>query len=41
MREDGFVEFVRDQLRGLDGKLEFRRMFGGHGLYQGGASSAF
>jgi DNA transformation protein and related proteins len=36
MREDGFVEFVRDQLRGLEGELEFRRMFGGHGLYRDG-----
>ena len=36
MRDDGFVEFVRDQLRGLEGELEFRRMFGGHGLYRDG-----
>jgi DNA transformation protein len=27
---------VRDQLRALEGELEFRRMFGGHGLYRDG-----
>jgi DNA transformation protein len=36
MREDGFVDFVRDQLRGLEGELGFRRMFGAHGLYRDG-----
>ena len=36
MGDDGFLEFVRDQLRGLDGQLEFRRMFGGHGVYLDG-----
>ena len=36
MRDEGFVEFVRDQLRGLEGELDFRRMFGGHGLYRDG-----
>jgi DNA transformation protein and related proteins len=33
MGDDGFAEFLRDQLRGLQGDLELRRMFGGHGLY--------
>jgi DNA transformation protein and related proteins len=32
-RDDSFVEFVVEQLRGLPG-LRHRRMFGGHGLYQ-------
>lgn len=36
MADDGFAEFVRDQLRGLQGELELRRMFGGHGLYRDG-----
>jgi DNA transformation protein len=36
MRDDGLVEFVCDQLRGLEGELEFRRMFGGHGTYRDG-----
>jgi DNA transformation protein and related proteins len=36
MREDGYPEFVRDQLRGLEGELELRRMFGAHGLYLDG-----
>jgi DNA transformation protein len=33
VRDDGFKDFVLDQLRDLDG-LSCRRMFGGHGLYQ-------
>ena len=36
MADSEFVDFVRDQLRGLEGDLESRRMFGGHGLYQAG-----
>lgn len=31
---DNFAEFVQDQLAGLGG-VEFRRMFGGYGLYRG------
>ncbi|MBI5802399.1 MAG: TfoX/Sxy family protein [Verrucomicrobia bacterium] len=33
MADESFNEFVREQLAGLG--VEFRRMFGGHGLYQG------
>ena len=33
-KSDPFVEFVLEQLQGID-RLECRRMFGGHGLYAG------
>ncbi|MEO6434413.1 MAG: TfoX/Sxy family protein [Tepidisphaeraceae bacterium] len=33
-KDDTYVQFVLDQLRGLEG-VEARSMFGGHGLYQG------
>ena len=33
MADERFNEFVREQLAGLPG-IEFRRMFGGHGIYQ-------
>ncbi|MEQ2009660.1 MAG: TfoX/Sxy family protein [Limisphaerales bacterium] len=33
MADESFNEFVREQLAGLPG-IEFRRMFGGHGIYQ-------
>ena len=33
MADASFNEFVREQLAGLPG-IEFRRMFGGHGIYQ-------
>jgi DNA transformation protein len=36
MTDDGFKEYVLDQLHGLPG-LRCRRMFGGYGLYQGSA----
>ncbi len=32
MKDEGFKEFVEDQLRGL-GRVEARAMFGGYGLY--------
>ena len=32
---DSFVDYVLDQLRGVEG-LGCRAMFGGHGLYRGG-----
>ena len=32
-----FVEFVQDQLAGLPRGVTVRAMFGGHGLYSGGA----
>lgn len=35
-RHDGFKDFVLDQLRDLRG-VTCRAMFGGYGLYQGGA----
>ena len=35
MADASFNEFVREQLAGLP-DVEFRRMFGGHGIYQGG-----
>lgn len=35
MKTDSFLEYVLDQLRGLE-KVEARRMFGAHGLYQAG-----
>src|SRR5688500_5757037 len=35
MRDDAFLEFVRDQLGRVDG-VTTRSMFGGHGLYRGG-----
>jgi DNA transformation protein len=34
MKDDSFVEFVEDQLRGL-GNITCKRMFGGYGLYSG------
>ncbi len=34
MADESFNQFVREQLAGLPG-IEFRRMFGGHGLYRG------
>ena len=34
MVRDSFTEFLQDQLSSL-GEVEFRRMFGGHGLYRG------
>ena len=34
MRNEGFKDFVLDQLRGLPG-LTCRAMFGGYGVYQG------
>lgn len=33
MADASFNEFVCEQLAGLPG-IEFRRMFGGHGIYQ-------
>ncbi len=33
MRDEGFREFVEDQLKGL-GRVECRAMFGGYGLYR-------
>lgn len=33
-RDEGFLQYVLDQLNGFPG-LESRPMFGGHGLYQG------
>ncbi len=33
MADASFNEFVREQLAGLP-SIEFRRMFGGHGIYQ-------
>jgi DNA transformation protein len=35
MAGDSFLEYVLDQLRGLD-RVETRAMFGAHGLYQAG-----
>ncbi len=34
MADESFNAFVREQLAGLPG-VEFRRMFGGHGIYRG------
>lgn len=36
MAGESFIEFVREQLAGLPG-VEFRRMFGGQGIYRGGS----
>jgi len=35
MPEDGFVQFIEDQLSVI-GNVHSRRMFGGHGLYHNG-----
>jgi len=35
MSKDSFLEYVLDQLSGLE-RVEARRMFGAHGLYQAG-----
>jgi DNA transformation protein len=35
LSKDSFLEYVLDQLRGLE-RVEARRMFGAHGLYQAG-----
>lgn len=34
MKDESFVEFIKDQLRGLRG-LTVKHMFGGYGIYRG------
>ncbi len=36
MTDESFKEYLADQLSGL-GRVEFRRMFGGYGIYRGAA----